>query len=139
MALMAVLMAVQAGEQWKTTNYRSEGFTMGTNFGLPQIAGLQLGWQFGPHWNAGVELSAQPLFSSIDLRYYIRDRRNTPFAEAKASVFPTLQVGYAWGKLELALGAMYVHSWSDDATYGYEIGRVWPSFTVGYTYTFGKW
>lgn len=137
LALLTMMAVGQAGEQWKTTNYRSEGFTAGLNFGLWQCGGLQMGWQFGPHWNAGIELTGSIVTSSVDVRYYVMDRRNTPYVEAKASWVPTLQVGFAFGKLEMAVGGAMFPSYSQ-AT-GMIVPLVMPSFTVGYTFTFGKW
>lgn len=152
--------ASQAGEQWKYSRYRSEGFTLGFTVGQPQITSMQIGWQMGPNWNVAVELGAARMSSSLDVRYYLNDRRVTPFVEARVSKLPALLVGFALGHLEVGIGAFcpsaFERPYNDDyyhydqgygnsyyggygSGYHNELPNLFWAATLGYTFTFGKW
>lgn len=133
---MTIVGSAMADQNWKRSNYRTEGLTFGTSAGLPQMWDVTFGWQIGPHWNLGVDFDAFFIYSGFDARYYILDDKMTPFVQAKVSLAPTLQVGYAFGKFELAVGAShYLAETVSDVRYPV----FFPSFTIGYTFAFGKW
>lgn len=121
---------------WNRSNFRTEGFTFSTSLGAPQVADYTFGWQFGPHWNLGIDLDAFFIYSDINARFYISDDRITPFLQAKVGLAPTLQVGMALGKFELAIGATH---YLVDAITDYDFPWLFPAFSVGYTFSFGKW
>lgn len=147
-ALIGATNTAKASQQWDGGLYRSQGFTLSLQGGFMGFASTTFGWQMGPHFNLGVKGQYALPMSGLSMRYYFKDKKNTPLLELDAAMAPSLMAGVALGKLEITGGvtlALADFDWDINLGFlsysGYlsSSSAFMPTLNISYTFSFRKW
>lgn len=147
-ALIGATNTAKASQQWDGGLYRTQGFTFTLQGGFPGFTSTTFGWQMGPHFNLGVKGQYVLPLSGLSMRYYLKDKKNTPLMELDVAMAPSLMVGVAFGKLEITGGltlTMADYDWDINLgvlNYSGSLSNTsafLPTLNISYTFSFRKW